>query len=247
MTSAIDARDVGKQYRFSSVPKSTTLKDLIVRRIRSDGDASVIDALQDVSFSVAKGQTLGVIGRNGSGKSTLLRVLAGIVKPDRGSVRLSGAPVPILALGAGFNPYLTGRENATIELLALGLTRAQARSMLPDIFEFSELAEFADVPLRAYSSGMSMRLAFSAAVCVEPDILLVDEVLAVGDERFARKCVKCIEELRDRGSATVLVTHEPAMVVGQCDVALWLENGRVAAFGEPRTVVAAYHDACTSA
>jgi lipopolysaccharide transport system ATP-binding protein len=239
----VEVTELKKQFRFPGIPKQTTLKDLIVRRIRVDGERSIIDALSGVSFTLSHGQTLGIIGRNGSGKTTLMRIISGIMKPDSGKVEVQGKVVPILSLGATFNPLLTGRENAMIELLTLGITRTSARSLMADIFEFAELEEFIDAPMRTYSTGMAMRLAFSAAVCVSPDILVLDEVLAVGDEGFARKSALCIQELRKRGSATILVTHDTHAVLAQCDVALWLDNGRVAAFGEPHGVVAGYRDA----
>ncbi|HVA32741.1 MAG TPA: ATP-binding cassette domain-containing protein [Candidatus Baltobacteraceae bacterium] len=240
---AVDVAGVSKRFRFPSVSKQATLKDLVVRRVRHEGRFNVVDALQDVTFSVRRGQTLGVIGENGSGKTTLLRILCGITRADRGEARLRGTVAPLLALGTGFNPYLTGRENALIELLTLGMGRREARRQLDDVIAFSELGEFVDAPMRTYSTGMTMRLAFAAATRIDPDILLIDEVLAVGDERFAAKCAAWLDDFRSRGKTTLLVTHNSHAVAAQCDVALWLDNGRVAAFGGAVDVVRAYTQA----
>jgi ABC-type polysaccharide/polyol phosphate transport system ATPase subunit len=237
---AVEVAGVSKRFRFPSVAKQATLKDLVVHRVRREGRYSVVDALDQVTFAVGRGQSLGVVGLNGSGKTTLLRILAGITKPDRGEVRMRGSVAPLLALGTGFNPYLTGRENALIELLTLGLTRAQAKARLPEVIAFAELEEFIDAPMRTYSTGMSMRLAFAAATRIDPEILLIDEVLSVGDERFAKKCTSWLEHFRRRGHTTILVTHSSSVVEAQCDIALWLDGGRVAAFGKATDVTRAY-------
>jgi ABC-type polysaccharide/polyol phosphate transport system ATPase subunit len=237
---AVEVAGVSKRYRFPAVARYATLKELVVRRVRVEGRYGIVDALDDVTFAVRRGQTLGIVGQNGSGKTTLLRVLCGISRPDRGQVRLRGSVAPLLALGSGFNPYLTGRENAVIELLTLGLDRREARRRLDDVIAFSELGEFIDAPMRTYSNGMQMRLAFAAATCVDPDILVVDEVLAVGDERFSAKCAAWFDQFKRRGRTVILVTHSLSTVTAQCDAALWLDNGRVAAFGEPAAVIHAY-------
>lgn len=237
---AVDAVGISKRFRFRARSGQATLKDLVVRRVHRENGYGIVNALDDVTFSVRRGQTLGVIGENGSGKTTLLRVLAGITRADRGEVRVRGNVAPMLALGTGFNPYLTGRENALIELLMLGLSRSDAKRQIDDVIEFAELAEFIDAPMRTYSTGMAMRLAFAAAIRVDPEILLVDEVLSVGDERFAVKCAAWLDDFKRRGKTTVLVTHNTGMVASQCDVALWLNKGRAAAFGEPTSVVHAY-------
>ena len=237
---AVDVSGIAKRFRFPSTAKQATLKDLVVRRVRVEGRNRIVDALDDVTFSVGRGQTLGVIGENGSGKTTLLRILSGITKPDRGQVRMRGSVAPLLALGTGFNPYLSGRENALIELLTLGLSRPEAKSQLEDVIGFSELEEFIDAPMRTYSTGMTMRLAFAAAIRVDPEILLIDEVLSVGDERFGAKCAAWLADFKSRGKTTILVSHSTAAISAQCDVALWLANGRVAAYGETKSVVRAY-------
>jgi ABC-type polysaccharide/polyol phosphate transport system ATPase subunit len=240
---AVEVVGVSKRYRFPSLGKQATLKDVVVRHVVHEGRYGVVDALDDVTFTVPKGQTLGVIGVNGSGKSTLLRILAGITKPDRGEVRLRGTVAPLLALGAGFNPYFTGRENALIELLSLGLSRAQALAELDAVINFSELGDFIDAPMRTYSDGMTMRLAFAAAIRIDPDILLIDEVLSVGDERFAAKCTAWLDGFRSRGKTAILVTHSTGDVLAQCELALWLREGRVAAYGDKVDVVRAYVEA----
>ncbi len=237
---AVDVVGISKRFRFPSAGREATLKDLAVRRVHRAGRYSIVNALDDVTFSVGRGETLGVVGENGSGKTTLLRILAGVTKPDRGEVRMRGTTAPLLGLGAGFNPFLSGRENALIELLTLGLSRSEAKRQLPEVVEFSELEEFIDAPVRTYSSGMAMRLAFAAAIRVDPEILLIDEVLSVGDERFAAKCTAWLDSFRRRGKTTIMVTHDSAAVVSQCDTALWLEQGRAVAFGKPLEVVRAY-------
>ena len=241
MIDAIKVEGVTKRFRFPTVPHRATLKDLAVRTLRFERGASVVDALSDINFSVAPGSMLGIIGRNGSGKTTLMRILAGILHPDGGSVQIKGTLAPLLAIGIGFHPDLTGRESARIELLSLGLSRAEVSGLMEQIIDFSEIGEFVDAPVRTYSTGMVMRLAFSVAICVDPDILLLDEVLAVGDEAFAKKCLDCISGFRTRGKTIALVTHNSAIVESWCDVALWLDQGRIKAFGSPKEVVSAYH------
>jgi ABC-type polysaccharide/polyol phosphate transport system ATPase subunit len=233
---------VSKRFRYATLPKQTTLKEAVVKRLLMRSPRRhTVSALSDVSFRVEHGQMLGVVGHNGSGKTTLLRILAGVYRPDSGQVELDGRITPLLSLGAGFHPDLTGRENARLELLILGLSPSEIDSRMEAIAAFSEIGDFLDAPVHAYSSGMMMRLAFAAAVSVDPDILLLDEVLAVGDEGFAQKCLATIDGFRARGKTIVLVTHASALVRERCDVALWLERGNVAAFGAPADVIDAYH------
>lgn len=242
MTDAIQVTNVSKRFKFPAIHRHATLKDFALRALRSEGGNKIVDALNDVTFSVEHGSMLGVIGRNGSGKTTLMRILAGILTPDRGTVKIEGSLAPLLALGIGFHPDLTGREGARIELLSLGFTRAEASGLMDQIIAFSEIGEFVDAPVRTYSIGMVMRLAFSVAICVNPDVLLLDEVLAVGDEKFAQKCLGCISDFRKQGKTIVLVTHNAEVVETWCDLALWLDNGTIRAFGDPAVVVAAYHE-----
>lgn len=239
---AIDVINLSKRFRFPRLPKQTTLKEAVVKQLwRSEGANVAVEALKDVSFSLERGKMLGIVGTNGSGKTTLLRVLAGAYRPDGGSYTMAGTVTPLLALGAGFHPELTGRENARVELLVLGLSPKEINAQMDRIHEFSELGDFFDAPLRMYSTGMGMRLAFASAISVNPDILLLDEVLAVGDEAFAQKCLRRIDELRNGGATIVLVTHQADTVRDRCDLALWLSDGRVAAFGAPGEIFDAYH------
>jgi ABC-type polysaccharide/polyol phosphate transport system ATPase subunit len=189
---------------------------------------------------VPRGSTFGVIGENGSGKSTLLKLLAGITKPTRGSLRVDGRISALIELGAGFHPEISGRENVAINGIMLGLSRREVEERFDDIVDFAELREFIDAPVKTYSSGMYMRLGFSVAIHVDPDVLLIDEVLAVGDEAFTRKCLDKIGEFHRRGKTIVLVTHSLGLVEKMCDETLWLRHGRKADAGDPKRVVDAY-------
>lgn len=240
MSEVIQVTRVSKRFKLPGIPKNATVKDFVIRTIRRSPAGPIVDALQDVSFTLERGSMLGLIGRNGSGKTTLMRIIAGILRPDDGTVSVGGTVAPLFALGTGFHPDLTGRESARIELLALGASRTEVARLLPKVLAFSEIGEFADAPIRAYSAGMTMRLAFSVAMCVDPDILLLDEVLAVGDEAFASKCLAAIEDFRRRKKTIVMVTHDASKIEAWCDSALWLDQGNMAAYGDPRSVVAAY-------
>lgn len=196
--------------------------------------------LSDVSFRVCRGQLFAVIGANGAGKTTLLRVLAGIVPPSAGDVEVHGSLAPLIELGGGFDPELTGLENVELFGALLGLRLQRVREEMPAIVAFSGVGDAIDVAVKSYSAGMVARLAFATATAASPDVLLVDEVLAVGDEEFRSRCVGRIDALRAGGSSVVLVSHDLDLVEREADVALCLERGRVAAIGEPRDVVAAY-------
>jgi lipopolysaccharide transport system ATP-binding protein len=198
------------------------------------------EALHDVSFSVAPGESLGIVGHNGAGKSTVLGLLAGVVWPSEGKVTMEGRIAPVLELGAGFHPDLSGEENVILNAVILGLTRHEAQERLGDIVAFSELGDFIDQPIRTYSSGMLVRLGFSVAVHTNPDILLIDEVLAVGDSDFQRKSRERILDLRRQGVSMVLVSHAMVTVRTLCDNAIWIEHGRVQASGTAGEVVDAY-------
>ena len=203
-------------------------------------EALFVDALKDVSVTVNTGSALGIIGRNGSGKTTLMRLLAGIYVPDSGSVRIAGNIAPLLSLGLGFHPDMSGRENVKMNGLVLGLSPRQIERRMEEIVDFAELSEFIDVPIRMYSSGMYMRLAFSVAISVDPDVLLLDEVLAVGDAAFTTKCFERIKDFRRRGKTIVLVTHAPAMLLEWCDTAIWMHQGSVRLGGDVAQVADAY-------
>ncbi len=247
MSDSITVRNLSKRFQLPRLPRGARLKDVVVRSIKRDEDASrYVDALSDVSFTVERGSTFGVIGRNGSGKSTLMKILGGILQPSSGTASTEGTVAPLLTIGTGFQPDMTGREGARIELLALGMSRQEVSALIPRVVAFSEIGEFADAPVRTYSEGMLMRLAFSVAVCVDPDVLLIDEILAVGDTAFAMKCATCIDDFRKRGKTIVLVAHDSERIKQMCDLALWLDEGVVGAVGDPHNVVATY-DALTSA
>lgn len=218
-----------------------SLREFVVNRLRRSALAvEWFDALADVTFRVGRGQMLAVIGPNGAGKTTLLRAVAGIVPPSSGSIRVRGAVAPLIELGGGFDPELTGAENALLFASLLGASRKAVRTRLGSIARFAGLEDAMDVAVRNYSSGMVARLGFSVATELEPDVLLVDEVLAVGDEAFRARCRDRISTLRSRGASIVLVTHDLQMARDQADAALLLERGRVVALGSPEVVTSDY-------
>jgi len=240
---AVLARDVSKVYRrFVHQKQFRTLKSaLLTGSLLSDlRPEETFTALDGVSFAVPQGATFGVIGENGSGKSTLLKLMAGITRPTRGTLSVEGRVSALIELGAGFHPEISGRENVAINGIMLGLTRKQVEERFDDIVDFAELREFIDAPVKTYSSGMYARLGFAVAIHVEPDVLLIDEVLAVGDEAFTRKCLDKIAEFRRRGKTILIVTHSLGLVEKMCDDVLWLRHGRVADHGDPKRVVDAY-------
>ncbi len=240
---AIIARDLTKIYRrFLHQNQFKTLKSaLLTGSLLSDlKPDETFTALEGVSFDVPAGSTFGVIGANGSGKSTLLKVLAGITKPTRGTLIANGRISALIELGAGFHPEISGRENVYINGIMLGLNRREVEDRFDQIVDFAEMRRFIDAPVKTYSSGMYMRLGFSVAIHVEPEILLIDEVLAVGDEAFTRKCLDKIGEFRRRGRTILIVTHSLGLVEKMCDDVLWLRQGRVADHGDPKRVVDAY-------
>ncbi len=240
---AIEVRDVRKAYRrFSQRRQFSTLKSAflsggLTRALTADES---LEALRGVSFDVAKGRALGVIGRNGSGKSRRLKGRAGIGKPSSGQVHVHGRVSALIELGAGFHPEISGRENVFINGLMLGLARKEIARRFDEIVAFAGLEDFIDAPVKTYSSGMYMRLGFAVATHVDPDVLLVDEVLAVGDEAFTHKCLDTFAEFRRRGRTVVLVTHSLDLVERFCDEALWLDKGLVRAQGDPRRIVDEY-------
>src|SRR5262245_36776238 len=223
--------------RLFATLKSPLLQRSILRDLRPD---ETFPALTDVSFLVAKGLTYGVIGRNGSGKSTALKLVAGITKPTTGTVTVRGRISALIELGAGFHPEISGRENVYINGIMLGLTKREIARRFDEIVEFAELQEFIDAPVKTYSSGMYMRLGFAVAIHVDPDVLLVDEVLAVGDEGFTHKCLDKFAEFRRLGKTILLVTHSLGLVERFCDEALWLDGGQLKGLGDPRRIVGAY-------
>jgi ABC-type polysaccharide/polyol phosphate transport system ATPase subunit len=240
---AIVARDVSKLYRrFVHRNQFRTLKSaLLTGSVLSDlQPEETFTALDGVSFEVPRGSTFGVIGENGSGKSTLLKLVAGITRPTRGRLAVDGRVSALIELGAGFHPEISGRENVSINGIMLGLTRREVERRFDEIVDFAELREFIDAPVKTYSSGMYMRLGFAVAIHVDPDVLLIDEVLAVGDEAFTRKCLDKIAEFHRRGKTILFVTHSLGLVEKMCDDVLWLRHGRAADRGDPKRVVDAY-------
>jgi ABC-type polysaccharide/polyol phosphate transport system ATPase subunit len=240
---AITVDDVHKIYRRYSrrrqfdTLKSALLSGSVLRNLRPDQG---FEALRGVSFEVEAGRTVGIIGRNGSGKSTILKLIAGIGKPTSGQVAVRGRVSALIELGAGFHPEISGRDNVFINGMMLGLTKREIAARFDEIVSFAELEDFIDAPVKTYSSGMYMRLGFSVAIHVDPDVLLVDEVLAVGDEAFTHKCLDRFADFRRRGRTVLLVTHSLDIVSRFCDDAIWIDEGQVRTQGDPRRVIDAY-------
>ena len=231
----IEFHGVGKRYRRSTGGTPRTLRSLGERAQRMEQWA-----LRDVTFTVAPGETIGLIGKNGSGKSTLLRLLAGLTRPTTGTIRVARQVSGLLSLGEGLHPLLTGEENAITGSILAGLTRREAQRRLRDIAAFAELEDHMDQPLRTFSDGMKLRLAYSVAAHVEPEILLVDEVLAVGDLRFQEKCFAHLEEVQSRGVTVVVASHVLGHIKRICHRALWLADGGLRAIGEAAEVTERY-------
>ena len=234
---AIQLKGIEKTYYLYKRPLDLLIRQLVGKKAQ---DVETVSALKDISFEVKPGETLGIVGHNGSGKSTLLQIIAGTVTPSAGLCITEGRVSALLELGAGFNPEFTGVENARISASIMGLSSEEFEQKLPEIIEFSELAEFIHRPVKTYSSGMYVRLAFSVAISVEPDILIIDEALAVGDVRFQRKCFRKIETLKENNVAILFVTHSPQTLVNICDRAILLEHGEIVEIGDPKMVTNHY-------
>lgn len=204
-------------------------------------------ALDNVSFQLHRGEALGLVGSNGAGKSTILRIISGLIKPDTGTVKVKGRVAPLIALGAGFNPILSGRENIYANMSILGLETAEIEKRFDQVVEFAEIADAIDAPVQTYSSGMAARLGFACAVHIEPDILLIDEVLAVGDIKFKMKCHRKLSELRKKGTAFILVTHNSHSILNICETSIFLKKGQLIASGDTEKVIRTYEeDLCLS-
>jgi ABC-type polysaccharide/polyol phosphate transport system ATPase subunit len=238
-TPRIQVEDVSVTYR-TSLERAPTLRNTLVRLGRRERVIREVEALRGVSFAVPHGQVLGVVGANGAGKSTLMRTIAGILPPTRGRVEIEGRVSTLLALGVGFNRKLSGRENVILGGLAAGLSREQLQAKYDDIVAFAELEEFMDMPMHTYSSGMYGRLAFSVAVNMDPDILIIDEALSVGDARFRKKSFAKMRELCGEDRTIVLVSHALGSIEQLCDAAIWMHAGELKMWDEPHAVVEAY-------
>ena len=234
---AVDVAEVSKRFR-QELNRPTSVKEAVLRFGRRD--VRHLWALRDVSLAIDRGSFFGLVGHNGSGKSTLLRLMAGIHRPTSGRIAAQGRLSALLELGSGFHPELTGRENVFLNGAMLGLGRRQMAAAMDNIIEFSGVGDQIDVPVKIYSSGMYMRLGFSVAVNVDPEILLVDEVIAVGDEEFQQRCLRHMENIRAGGTTIVLVSHDTALVRKLCDRVGWLDGGRLRAVGDPNEVLDTY-------
>jgi ABC-type polysaccharide/polyol phosphate transport system ATPase subunit len=240
---AVDVSDLGKRYELGVGAGFTTLREHLSRKARSErsgAGSGEVWALRDVSFSMDQGEVLGVIGRNGAGKTTLLKILTRITQPTTGMARIRGRIGSLLEVGTGFHEELTGRENVFLNGAVLGMTRSEIRARFDEIVEFSGVSRFLDVPIKRYSSGMKLRLAFSVAAHLQPEVILVDEVLAVGDAEFQRRCLGKMSDLRGSGRTVIFVSHDFGAIAQLCPRALWVDGGRIVADGPSTDVISSY-------
>jgi len=238
---AIEIENVTQRFRIIH-ERPDTLRELFSNFLRHDVSYHDFDAVKDVSLKMYSGEMLGLIGRNGSGKSTLLKIIAGVYKPTAGRVRVTGRIAPLIELGAGFHSELTGRENILINGLLMGYSKAQMVEKEQRIIDFADIGDFIDSPVKQYSSGMYTRLAFAIATEVDPEILIIDEILSVGDAGFQQKSFARIQEFRQAGKTILFVSHSMPMVTMHCDRAVLLENGSVIADGKPSEVATLYEE-----
>jgi len=236
---AVQVEHVTKSFKIP-LEGSSGLKQKLINQLRGRKGYRTFTPLKDISFTINEGEFFGIVGKNGSGKSTLLKTIAGIYNPNEGAVNVNGSLVPFIELGVGFNPELTGRENVYLNGALLGFNHKEIEAMYDDIVEFAELSEFMEERLKNYSSGMQVRLAFSIAIKAQGDILLLDEVLAVGDAAFQQKCYKYFDSLKDKKKTVILVTHDMAAVSRFCDRALYIDEGEVSLIGSTRSVANKY-------
>lgn len=239
MQNSIEVKDVTMNFTMVN-DRVYSIKEYFIKKIKRQLDYGVFTALSEVSFSVKKGEIFGIVGLNGSGKSTLLKIISGILKPGRGSVQVNGSLSPLIELGAGFDHELTARENIFLNGYVLGYTNAYIKENFDAIVDFSELHDFLDVPIKNFSSGMVARLGFAIATVVNPDILIVDEILAVGDYKFQEKCEKRIADMMKNGATVIIVSHSIEQIERLCDRVLWLEQGRVKMLGKTQEVCECY-------
>jgi ABC-2 type transport system ATP-binding protein len=238
---AVHLEAVSVRYRVPS-ERVGTFKEYFIRRLKGKVQMRTFWALQDVALNVYRGEVFGLVGVNGAGKSTLLKVVARVLRPTKGRVIVRGRVAPLLELGAGFHQELTGRENIFLNGALLGFSHREMQEKYDQIVEFAELGEFINAPIRTYSSGMYARLGFSVATASQPDVLLVDEILSVGDEAFQMKCAARIDTFRQQGTAILLVSHNMVTIEAMCQRAAWLDHGTLKAIGEPVHVIQAYHE-----
>ena len=241
---AVQVEDVSLRYRVAQ-EKVGSIKEYVIRRIKRNLVFSDFWALRDVSFEVPPGEVFGIIGRNGAGKTTLLRVIARVLRPSRGRVVVRGLTAPLLGLGAGFNNELTGRENVFLGGATLGFSFGEMQEKYDNIVDFAGLSDFIDAPFRTYSSGMRARLGFAVATDVQPDVLLLDEVMAVGDIEFREKCEERISDFRRKGATTIMVSHSLKTILDLCDRAMLLNKGEMIFTGSPDDVVNRYKEGFT--
>ncbi len=242
----LELDSVSLRYRLAK-QRLPSFKDYAIHWAKGNLTYQSFWALTEVSFSVARGEVVGIVGRNGAGKSSLLKIVSRVLEPTTGTLRSEGRTAPILELGTGFDHELTGRENIFLNGMLLGRARREIRERIDAIVEFSELGDFIESPIRAYSSGMLGRLGFSIATAWTPDLLILDEVFAAGDAAFTRKCEKTLAAFRDAGVTILLVSHAPGLILETCTRALWLDHGRLLADGAPQEVVTAYDQSTYSA
>ncbi len=231
--------NVSVRYRVPT-ERINTFKEYMIRTLQRKVNHAIFWALKDITLNVNRGSVFGLIGQNGAGKSTLLKVIARVLRPTEGRVRVKGRVAPLLELGAGFHPELTGRENIYLNGAMLGFSHQEMSERFASIAEFAEIGDFIDAPLRTYSSGMWARLGFAVATDFQPEVLIIDEVLSVGDESFQRKCVKRIESFRENGTSILLVSHNMEQITSMCQEAAWLHHGHLQACGKAAEVVEAY-------
>ena len=240
----VDVKNVSMRFRMPQ-QKIDNIKEFFIKLVKRQLKYKEFWVLKNISFHVNRGESVGILGRNGAGKSTLLKLISGIIEPTSGCITVRGSIVPLLKLGAGFDPNATGRENLFLNGAMLGYSKKEMQQRYKSIVEFAELEDFMDMPLKNYSSGMMARLGFSIAVDVKPDLLIVDEVLAVGDVAFREKCAKKIAELQATGTTLLLVSHSASQVKELCKSALWIKNGEIVMYDDADKVSKAYAADCT--
>ncbi len=240
MSAIIDVKNVSMSFNMSK-ERIDSLKEYFIKFIKGQLHYTEFVALDNVSFSINKGEIVGIIGLNGSGKSTILKIVSGIMKPTKGSVNVQGSIAPLIELGAGFDPELTARENIYLNGYVLGHTKKQIEEKFDEIIEFSELSDFVDVAIKNFSSGMYARLGFAIATVINPEILIVDEILGVGDYLFQQKCEKRMREMMSNNTTVLIVSHSIDKIEDMCSKAIWLDKGKLIMFGDAKEVCTCYN------